>query len=120
MADTPFPSDLLRAQLALHQARADFAALCPTLPWSVDPMPGWPGDVHPHTGAVTGGREDSPGWTDEQKTEHARLLDLIRDLSAEVTTHSYWRSREPGDAVVKARMALKQHPDVQLAPAQAA
>ncbi|MET9436932.1 hypothetical protein [Streptomyces sp. NPDC006551] len=110
MADTPFPSDLLTAQLALHQARAEYAAFCRTLPWSVEPTPGWPGEVHPHTGVVTGGREDSPGYTDEQKAEYERLSRLVRDLSIQVSTHPHWENLT-GEALVTARMVLKHHPD---------
>ncbi|MFE1500464.1 hypothetical protein ACFW89_36050, partial [Streptomyces albidoflavus] len=65
--DTPdpygFPDDLKQLQARLHKAHADYQALCRTLPWSVEPLPGWPGTVHPHTGEVTGGREPSPGYT---------------------------------------------------------
>ncbi|MEJ8655051.1 hypothetical protein [Streptomyces sp. MS1.AVA.4] len=75
----------------------------------MEPAAGWPGEEHPHTGVVTGGREDSPGYTDEQKTEDARLRELLRELSIEVSTHSHWATVE-GEARVKARMALKNHP----------
>ncbi|MGW6570425.1 hypothetical protein [Streptomyces sp. NPDC054975] len=120
MSDTPFPNDLIEAQRDLHQARAEYAALCRTLPWSVEPMPGWPGEVHPHTGVVTGGREDSPGWTEEQQAEHARLLALVRDLSITVSAHPYWQTQEGGEGVVEARMALKHHPDAVLPLVEAA
>jgi hypothetical protein len=44
------------AQPRLHQAQAEYAAYCRNPPWSVEPLEGWPGTVHPHTGEVTGGR----------------------------------------------------------------
>ncbi|MGW7367376.1 hypothetical protein ACWGI8_29130 [Streptomyces sp. NPDC054841] len=109
MADT-FPSDLIDAQRRLRQANAAYQALCQTLPWSVEPLKGWPGEEHPHTGVVTGGQADSPGYTDEQKAEEARLWALVRELSIEVSTHPHWVTME-GEARVRARMALKHHPD---------
>ncbi|MFF7183559.1 hypothetical protein [Streptomyces sp. NPDC008121] len=115
MADSPFPQDLIDAQLRLHQARAEYEAHCRTLPWSVEPMEGWPGTVHPHTGEVTGGRAPSPGYTDEQKAEDARLQALVRDLSIEVSTHPYWDTQD--QTVVTARTALKRHPGAVPAPA---
>ncbi|MFE5480990.1 hypothetical protein [Streptomyces sp. NPDC056527] len=108
MAET-FPTDLIDAQGRLHRARAEYAVLCKSLPWSVEPVPGWPGDVHPHTGVVTGGREASPGYTPEQAAEERRLWALVRELSIEVSTHPFWATLEKG-GVLEARMALKQHP----------
>ena len=112
VTETPFPSELVDLQKRLHQARAEHKALCRTLPWSVVPMPGWPGEEHPHTGVVTGGREDSPGYTDEQAAEEKRLWDLVRELSIAVSTHPHWATLPKDETVVKARMALKHHPDV--------
>lgn len=116
VADT-FPSDLIDAQRRLHRANAEYRALCQALPWSVEPLEGWAGEEHPHTGVVTGGRAGSPGYTDEQKTEEARLWALVRELSIEVSTHPYWSTVE-GEPRVKARMTLKNHPDT--APADTA
>lgn len=116
-------SDTYRAsahglQARLHRARAEYEALCRTLPWSVEPMPGWPGTKHPHTDEITGGREASPGYTPEQLAEDTRLRTLVRDLSIEVSTHPYWGSLEHGPKVLEARMALKNHPDVLAAAGQ--
>lgn len=105
-----FPTDLIDAQRRLHQARAEYAVLCRSLPWSVEPMPGWPGEVHPHAGVVTGGREDSPGYTSEQDAEEESLSALVRELSIEVSTHPYWATLEKDGGLVKARVALKSHP----------
>ncbi|TXS50133.1 hypothetical protein [Streptomyces sp. t39] len=106
MADYTFPDDLTAAQTRLHQATAELAALCRSLPWSVEPMDGWEGETHPHTGAVTGGRPASPGWTDEEKAAVDRLRAECRTLSATVTVHEHW-AMYSGEDVYKARQALK-------------
>ncbi|MFH9728545.1 hypothetical protein ACH4M4_37210 [Streptomyces sp. NPDC017254] len=114
MADTPlFPDDLTAIQQRLHQARAEYTALCRALPWSVEPLPGWPGAVHPHTGKVAGGRDASPGYTPEQEAEEKRLWDLVRELSVAVATHPHWATLEKGAGLVKARTELKLHPKAQ-------
>ncbi|MFE7547044.1 hypothetical protein [Streptomyces gardneri] len=115
--DTPkdpygFPDDLKQHQARLHQAHAEYQALCRTLPWSVEPMPGWAPVKHPHTDELTGGREASPGYTSEQVVEERRLWDLVRELSIAVSTHPYWSKPERGPELVAARMALKTHKDV--------
>ncbi|MFD7980254.1 hypothetical protein [Streptomyces sp. NPDC059071] len=115
-----FPADLLDLQQRLHQARRDFAVLCAGLPWSVEPDPGWPGTEHPHTGEVTGGRPASPGWTDEQRAEHARLLALVQELSIKVTDHAFWASLPLDGSRVMARSQLKHHPDARPAEPPAA
>ncbi|OKJ60023.1 hypothetical protein AMK27_21480 [Streptomyces sp. CB02009] len=121
MADTPpFPDDLIETQQRLHQARAEYTALCRALPWSVEPLPGWPGAAHPHTGEVTGGREASPGYTPEEEAEERRLWDLVRELSVAVSTHPYWAALEKDAGLVKARMELKKHPKAQPDAASAA
>ncbi|MFF3775611.1 hypothetical protein [Streptomyces sp. NPDC002232] len=114
--DTPsfaFPADLTRLQAALHQARAEHEALVRTLPWSVEPMPGWAPETNGNTGEVTKpGREASPGYTPEQLAEDTRLRALVRDLSEQVSTHPFWGTLERGPQLVDARTALKSHPDV--------
>jgi hypothetical protein len=107
MPEHTFPADLQAAQTRLHQAQAEHAALCRTLPWSMEPMAGWPGEAHPHTGVITGGRADSPGWTEQQKTDEARLRTECLDLSILVTTHPYWETVAREDMVAE-RMRLKQ------------
>lgn len=106
MAGTDFPDDLAAAQTRLHQATAELRALLRTLPWSVEPHDGWPGTEHPHTGAITGGREPSPGWRDDQRSTVDRLRQECLDLSATVGTHPYWEALT-GEDVVKERMRLK-------------
>ncbi|MFG3506998.1 hypothetical protein ACGF5F_15955 [Streptomyces sp. NPDC047821] len=107
MAETAFPDDLRAAQTRLHQATAELAALCRRLPWSVEPMPGWPGAKHPHTDEVTGGREASPGWTEEEKEAVARLREQCLELSLAVSAHPFWREVE-ADRRAPARSELKQ------------
>ncbi|MGW0778975.1 hypothetical protein ACWD01_36475 [Streptomyces sp. NPDC002835] len=116
MAETQFPEDLRAAQVRLHQATAELAALCRTLPWSVEPMPGWPGTEHPHTGEVTGGREDSPGWSEEQQRTVKRLRMECTDLSIRITTHPYWATIE-GEQRVQARSELKASTRPSVTPA---
>jgi hypothetical protein len=106
MADDTFPDDLMTAQTRLHHAFAEHAALCRTLPWSVEPMAGWAGEEHPHTGVVTGGRADSPGWTDEQKQAEATLRGECVELSILVTTHEYWGTVDR-EKLVAERQRLK-------------
>ncbi|MFB7918124.1 hypothetical protein [Streptomyces sp. NPDC056061] len=106
MAETPFPDDLRAAQVRLHEATAELAALGRALPWSVEPHDGWPGKEHSHTGEVTGGRPPSPGWTDEEKATVDRLRQECLALSEAVNTHPYWGSFTGGD-LVKRRMELK-------------
>ncbi|MFP1629897.1 hypothetical protein ACLB9X_33230 [Streptomyces sp. 5K101] len=107
MADSDFPDDLLAAQTRLHQATAELAALCRTLPWSVEPMDGWPGTEHPHTGEVTGGREPSPGWTEEQKQAVKRLRMECTDLAVRIAAHPHWETVE-AEKRLEERMRLKQ------------
>ncbi|QGV82191.1 hypothetical protein [Streptomyces ficellus] len=106
MAGTAFPDDLRAAQTRLHQATAELAALCRTLPWSVEPLDGWPGREHPHTGAVTGGRAPSRGWTEEEREAVDRLRARCAELSLEVAGHPFWQQVETGERV-RARSALK-------------
>ncbi|MGW0704316.1 hypothetical protein ACWD0A_34585 [Streptomyces sp. NPDC002867] len=107
MAGTDFPDDLRAAQTRLHQATSELAALCRSLPWSVEPMPGRHGTEHPHTGVVTGGREASPGWTEDQKQAVKRLRMECADLSVRVAAHPFWETVD-GEKRVAERMRLKQ------------
>ncbi|MFJ8677341.1 hypothetical protein [Streptomyces sp. NPDC093589] len=93
MVNLDLPQDLLDAQRELHQVQAELHALYGRLPWSAVPLPGY------------GEREDSPGYTDEEKVQVAALRARQLDLTVTVSCHGYWASC-PGD-VVKARSALK-------------
>jgi hypothetical protein len=116
MAERQFPEDLRAAQVRLHQATAELASLCRSLPWSVEPMPGWAGTEHPHTGEITGGREDSPGWSKEQKQTVKRLRMECTDLSIRIATHPYWQSVET-EKQVETRQALRSATRPATAPA---
>ncbi|GAA2463389.1 hypothetical protein GCM10010273_56760 [Streptomyces lavendulocolor] len=107
MAETAFPDDLRAAQTRLHQATAELAELCERLPWSVEPTPGWPGTKPPHTGEVTGGREASPGWTQEEKQAVDRLRARCLELALGVNGHWFWGEVE-AEKRAEARTELKQ------------
>ncbi|MFG3510635.1 hypothetical protein ACGF5F_34630 [Streptomyces sp. NPDC047821] len=106
-AETAFPDDLRAAQTRLRQATAELAALCGRLPWSVEPLPGWPGREHPHTGEVSGGREASPGWTEEEKEAVDRLRARCLELAMEVSGHPFWGQVER-EKVAMTRSELKR------------
>lgn len=105
MAEYDFPDELREAQLRLHRARSAYRALCRELPWSVEPAEGWTGEEG-HYSSYRREFPQSPGWSEEQRAEEARLRELVLTLSIEVSTHPYWAALE-GPDVVKARMALK-------------
>ncbi|MEU8708659.1 hypothetical protein [Streptomyces sp. NPDC048565] len=99
-----FPQDLLDAQVALHETRAASEKHARTLPWSAEPTPGWEGEKQLHT--FRPGRDDSPGYTEEQHAEVARFRTELLRLSTVVSTHPFWETVERGN-LVAARMALK-------------
>ncbi|TLQ44519.1 hypothetical protein [Streptomyces marianii] len=105
MAEYDFPDELRDAQLRLHRARSAYRALCRELPWSVVPAEGWTGEEG-HYSSYRREFPESPGWSEGQRAEEARLRELVLTLSIEVSTHPYWAGLE-GPDVVKARMALK-------------
>lgn len=100
-----FPTDLLDAQAALHQARHASEEYARTLPWSAEPMTGWDSDKQLHS-SYRSSKADSPGYTDEQRTEVARLRAEVLRLSEVVSTHPYWATLDTS-VVVSARMRLK-------------
>lgn len=104
----PFPRDLLDAQAHLHETRAQCDAYARTLPWSVEPLPGWEAEKQPYT-SFRSGKADSPGYTPEQAAEVARFRTRLLELSVTVSTHPFWATLD-GD-VVAARMALKHAND---------
>ncbi|ACX71181.1 hypothetical protein pZL12.104c [Streptomyces phage ZL12] len=101
----PFPVDLLDAQEALHQARRTAEEYASTLPWSAEPMTGWDSEKQLHS-SYRSSKADSPGYTDEQRTEMARLRAEVLRLSEVVYVHPFWATVEAGK-VVEARMRLK-------------
>ncbi|MDX3434266.1 hypothetical protein PV664_36070 [Streptomyces sp. ME01-18a] len=100
----PFPQDLRDAQVALHRTRAACEEYARTLPWSAEPMPGWETDKKLHS-EYRSGKPDSPGYTEEQHAEVARLRAELLRLSIAVSTHPFWGDVDRED-VVQARTAL--------------
>ncbi|WP_399553868.1 hypothetical protein OG473_39395 (plasmid) [Streptomyces anulatus] len=100
-----FPADLLDAQVALHQARHASEGYARTLPWSAEPMTGWDSDKQLHS-SYRSSKADSPGYTDKQRTEVARLRAKVLRLSEKVSTHPFWATLDTA-VVVSARMRLK-------------
>lgn len=100
-----FPADLLDAQVALHQARHAAEEYARTLSWSAEPMTGWETDKQLHS-SYRSSKADSPGYTDEQRTEVARLRADVLCLSGVVSTHPFWATLDRS-VVVSARMRLK-------------
>ncbi|WP_326681011.1 hypothetical protein [Streptomyces sp. NBC_01237] len=68
-------------------------------------MTGWEADKQLHS-SYRSGKPDSPGYTDDQRSEVARLRAEVLRLSAVVSTHPFWETVENGK-VVEARMRLK-------------
>ncbi|MFD0353620.1 hypothetical protein ACFVHW_07705 [Streptomyces sp. NPDC127110] len=102
-----FPPRLQALQTQLHRVRADYSAYCRSLPWSVEPHPGWEAreGVYAHRGDV----EPSPGYTEEQRRRKAAFEVRLRRLAAAVVDHGFWATVER-EQVVAARMALKRVP----------
>ncbi|POX36699.1 hypothetical protein C3486_32345 [Streptomyces sp. Ru73] len=116
MAEYDFPEDLIAAQLEMHRTRAAYRALCETLPWSVVPLPGY---ERPEGHHYPFRREDSPGYTEEQAEQEARLRARMRELSIQIGTHPFWDTLS-GPDVVAARSALKHVHDTPADEADAA
>ncbi|MFF5717940.1 hypothetical protein [Streptomyces buecherae] len=103
MAETfEFPRDLLAAQEELHQVRARLLALYERLPWSVEPAPGFRDQElwRPRE------RPDSPGWSEQERTEVAELRERELALATTVSQHPFWTTLS-GPRVPAGRMALK-------------
>ncbi|MFB8272909.1 hypothetical protein ACFC96_40860 [Streptomyces sp. NPDC055955] len=100
---TDFPSDLLAARRDLDAAYAALAALSRTLPWSVEPDEnGIAATGHgPHDIA----RPPTPGYTEQDAVEVARLKADVMRLATIVTGHEFWGSLS-GPDLVEARMGL--------------
>ncbi|MBT2511520.1 hypothetical protein J7I98_38160 [Streptomyces sp. ISL-98] len=106
MATYDFPQDLRDAQLRLHQTWAQYEQLGKTLPWSVESSEGWTAPKVLYSDAQARSLPPSPGYTDEQKAEVARLRAELLELSVAVSTHPYWDTVPVADRVDQ-RMALK-------------
>lgn len=80
-------------------------------PWPAD---GWTGDKQLYSDYLPR-FPDSPGYTDQQTADEARLRRLLLDLSITVSTHPYWATLT--ENVVEERMALKHTPGALTPPA---
>ncbi|MFC0843533.1 hypothetical protein ACFH04_07265 [Streptomyces noboritoensis] len=100
-----FPDDLRDTQTRLHQAWADYARHCATLPWSAVPAEGWKTLEQQFSGYH---REvpATEGYTPEQQAEVERLRVLALELSRIVMRHPFWRT-VPMEDKADARQALK-------------
>ncbi|MEV6404132.1 hypothetical protein AB0M58_14455 [Streptomyces bobili] len=104
-----FPDDLRAAQLRAAELYAELHAYQATLPWSREPHAGWPEETE--RGKERLGRPETPGWTAEQSTEYDRLFEALREATAAVQGHPWWKrcGKEgiKGSALVTARQTLK-------------
>ncbi|MGW9054929.1 hypothetical protein ACWGOT_33090 [[Kitasatospora] papulosa] len=109
-----FPQDLLDAQAALDTVQAEHDLFAQTLPWSVEPMPGWKADKKLHSDYVPE-KDDSPGYTPEQAERLAAYRARILELTTQIITHPYWATLSGPDRV-EARTALKHVHDTPAGP----
>ncbi|WP_424217762.1 hypothetical protein ACN20G_37005 (plasmid) [Streptomyces sp. BI20] len=100
-----YPLRLRALQLQLHRVSAEQARYAATLPWSAEPLPGWPASEHRHShrGAVP----PSPGYTPDQAAEIARLRRRTLRLAEAISAHPHWATVER-EQLVAARMGLKR------------
>lgn len=103
VAIVDFPEDLLKAQLELNQVNAELDALYERLPWPSEPLPGWT-HMRDKGYCYETKRDDSPGWTEDEKAEVARLRAHRLELVTAVITHPFWATC---DDAPTARSALK-------------
>ncbi|WP_432156871.1 hypothetical protein [Streptomyces sp. bgisy153] len=106
-----FPADLVMKQRALADAYTALHAFttAPGLPWAVEPHDGWD-DSGTGLWRETS-RPGTAGWTDEQRSEYARLWAEVRRRAIEVSCAPHWgavRKNCSPEKVVEARQALKQ------------
>ncbi|MEU1592712.1 hypothetical protein ABZ468_07595 [Streptomyces sp. NPDC005708] len=112
--DAPFnaldyPADLRTAQRTAAELYAALHAHQATLPWSREAHPGWPDEEE--RGRERPGRPETPGWTADQAAEYDRLFGELRDATAAVLCHPWWKrcasEGTEGPDLVAARQALK-------------
>lgn len=84
-----FPEDLAKAQLALHRARTELAALYARLPPHAVPTPAW-------TDRRGVRRPASPGWSGDQTAVVDALWERQRELAAFIHGHPFWMKVEAG------------------------
>jgi hypothetical protein len=104
-----FPPKLIEAQRKAAELYAALRAHQAVLPWSREPHPGWPEESE--RGKERSGRPASPGWTDQQAAKFDWLMKELREATAVVQTHAWWKRCTDegieGPAIVRARQALK-------------
>ncbi|MFD5255277.1 nucleic acid-binding protein [Streptomyces bobili] len=100
-----YSGNLIAAQQALTQVRADLTALYKRLPYSVEPMEGRqrPGGYWLTTSRAY---PDSPGWSEQEQQGVAALRERERDLTAVILTHALWND-VAGPERLDARSQLK-------------
>ncbi len=118
-----FPADLVMKQRALDAAYTALHAFttAPGLPWAVERHDGWD-DSGTGLWRETS-RPGTAGWTDEQRSEYARLWAEARQRAIEVSCAPHWeavRKNCSPEKVAEARQALKQAALKPLDVAQAA
>ncbi|MFG2526590.1 hypothetical protein [Streptomyces sp. NPDC048516] len=105
-----FPEDLLKTQRELQQVNAELDALYERLPWSAEPLPGWThtrgkGSCHETE------RDGSPGWTEDEKAEVARLRAHRLELVTTVITHPFWATCDDAPTARSALEHVHDRPD---------
>ncbi|MFF1546035.1 nucleic acid-binding protein [Streptomyces sp. NPDC058291] len=100
-----YPDDLLTAQQALNQVRADLTNLYERLPYSVEPMEAWQ-RPEGYWLATSPAYPASPGWMEQEQLEVAALRERERDLAAVILTHAFWNDVD-GPARPDARSKLR-------------
>jgi hypothetical protein len=85
-----FPQELRDAQRRAAELYAELHALQARLPWSREPHEGWP-EVK-ERGRERAGREASPGWPEDDAKAYDKLWEELREVTAYVQTHGWWKT----------------------------
>ncbi|MDQ1052023.1 hypothetical protein [Streptomyces sp. V4I2] len=101
-----FPKDLREAQRLAAELYAQLRSYQETLPWSRVPHPGWPDETE--RGRERPGRPETAGWTDEQAATYDRLFDDLREATAAVQGHGWWKRCEQEGVTGADLVALRQ------------
>lgn len=104
-----FPQKLRDAQRRAAELYAEIRAAQARLPWSREPHEGWPEVTD--RGREREGREPSPGWPAADAAAYDKLWEELREVTAYVQTHGWWKTCRDrgvqGADLVAARQALK-------------
>ncbi|MFE4582646.1 hypothetical protein [Streptomyces chartreusis] len=110
--DPLFPQKLRDVQRRATELYAEIRAAQKRLPWSREPHNGWP-EVKDR-GQERKGREPSPGWPAADAAAYDKLWEELRELTAYVQTHGWWKTCRDhgvqGADLVAARQKLKTAP----------